>query len=302
MAVIPCSMPARFATSIAVICPHLSGASFGNAGGGLRSRPILGSSVGPWLIGRTGEHDTDAESHVMTDQPIALDAYEDLAESYAALVDTKPHNAYYERPATLSLLPDVEGKKVLDVGCGPGAYAERLLDRGAQVVAVDVSPRMAELAKARTRGRAEVHRADIAAPLSFLETASFDLVLGPLVMDYVRNWRATFGEFHRLLHPGGHLVVSVTHPFFDFTYFKSERYFETELVASEWKGFGPKRVRVPSYRRSLEDTVNPFLESGFQIERLLEPKPTKELCDADPRHFEELGRQPCFLCIRAVKP
>jgi 2-polyprenyl-3-methyl-5-hydroxy-6-metoxy-1,4-benzoquinol methylase len=53
-------------------------------------------------------------------RPIALEAYEELAESYAALVDTKPHNALYERPATLSLLPEVRGKRVLDAGCGPG--------------------------------------------------------------------------------------------------------------------------------------------------------------------------------------
>ena len=55
----------------------------------------------------------------MSDKPIALDAYETLAEAYAAVVDTKPHNAYYERPATLSLLPEVRGKRVLDAGCGP---------------------------------------------------------------------------------------------------------------------------------------------------------------------------------------
>jgi len=45
----------------------------------------------------------------MNEKPISLDAYNTLAASYASLVDTKPHNAYYERPATLSLLPDVAG-------------------------------------------------------------------------------------------------------------------------------------------------------------------------------------------------
>lgn len=39
--------------------------------------------------------------------PLALEAYEALAEAYAAAVDAKPHNALYERPATRSLLPDV---------------------------------------------------------------------------------------------------------------------------------------------------------------------------------------------------
>jgi len=50
------------------------------------------------------------------DQPIALQAYEALADAYAAHIDTKPHNAYHERPATPSLLPDVKGLRVLDAG------------------------------------------------------------------------------------------------------------------------------------------------------------------------------------------
>jgi SAM-dependent methyltransferase len=57
-------------------------------------------------------------------EPIAFEAYETLAEPFVARVDTKPQNAYYEGPATLALLPDVRGKRVLDAGCGPGAYAE----------------------------------------------------------------------------------------------------------------------------------------------------------------------------------
>ena len=55
-------------------------------------------------------------------KPIALEAYEVLAERYAAIVDSKGENAYVERPATLSLLPDVKGKRILDAGCGPGSY------------------------------------------------------------------------------------------------------------------------------------------------------------------------------------
>jgi len=56
--------------------------------------------------------------------PIALEAYAQLADAYAAMVDTKAHNAYYERPAMLGLMPDVKGKRALDAGCGSGRYAE----------------------------------------------------------------------------------------------------------------------------------------------------------------------------------
>lgn len=236
----------------------------------------------------------------MSDRPIALEAYEELADAYAAAVDTKPHNAYYERPATLSLLPDIAGKRVLDAGCGPGVYSEWLLNRGAEVVAIDSSPRMVALANERTGGRAAVRVADLNAPLTFLEEASFDVVVSPLVLEYVRDWRATFSEFRRVLVPGGSLVVSVTHPFFDYTYFKSTSYFETERVSSEWSGFG-RQVQMPSYRRSLEETLNPFAEAGFVITRVLEPKPTEQFKAADPKHYEELVQQPCFLCIQAVR-
>jgi ubiquinone/menaquinone biosynthesis C-methylase UbiE len=121
------------------------------------------------------------------EEPVVLAAYDALAESYAALVDTKPHNAYYERPATLSLLPDVKGRRVLDAGCGPGVYAEWLVRRGTEVVAVDVNENMVRLAQERLGTSVQVVRADLAQPLDFLADRSFDLVLSPLALDYVRD-------------------------------------------------------------------------------------------------------------------
>ena len=237
----------------------------------------------------------------MNDKPVALDAYEILAEAYASVVDTKPHNAYYERPATLSLLPEVKGKRVLDAACGPGVYSEWLLSRGAEVVAVDASPKMVELARQRLGATSDVQQADLSKPLNFLDSSSFDIVLSPLTMEYIEDWHSTFAEFYRVLRPGGYFVLSVTHPFFDYVYFKSDNYFETELVGGEWKGFGSVRVHMPSFRRSLSATLNPLIEVGFSLERILEPKPTDEFKEADPKHYKELSREPCFLCIRARK-
>jgi 2-polyprenyl-3-methyl-5-hydroxy-6-metoxy-1,4-benzoquinol methylase len=97
--------------------------------------------------------------------PVSRKAYDKLASSYSAHAPTKPHNAYYERPATLSLLGDVRGRRVLDAACGPGIYAEILADRGAEVVGFDASEKMVALAKERVRGRAEVRRANLEEPL-----------------------------------------------------------------------------------------------------------------------------------------
>ena len=236
----------------------------------------------------------------MNREPIALDAYERLADVYAARVDTKPHNAYYERPATLSLLPDVEGKHVLDAGCGPGVYTEWLVNHGATVVALDVSPRMVHLARSRLAGRAEVLRADLGEPLGFLQDESFDLVLSALALDYVEDWSRTFGEFHRILRQCGLLVYSGGHPMGDYMLHSSGNYFDVELLDLEWTGFGTP-IRVPSYRRPLSAMLNPLIEAGFALERVLEPIPTERFKEAAPAHYEELSRQPGFLCIRAAK-
>jgi 2-polyprenyl-3-methyl-5-hydroxy-6-metoxy-1,4-benzoquinol methylase len=237
----------------------------------------------------------------MADKPIAFNAYETLAEAYAAAVDTKPHNAYYERPATLSLMPEVKGKKVLDAGCGPGVYSEWLIKRGAKVVAIDVSPKMIELAKDRLGPIVDVRQADLSKPLNFLDSSSFDVVLSPLVLEYIEDWHSVFREFYRVLRPEGHIVFSVTHPFFDYIYFKSSNYFETELVGSEWRGFESVTVFMPSFRRSLSATLSPLVEAGFCLDKILEPTPTDEFKSADPKHYEELSQQPCFLCIRGKK-
>ena len=233
-------------------------------------------------------------------KPLALDAYEQLADAYAALVDTKPHNAYYERPATLSLLPDVAGLDIVDAGCGPGVYTEWLVDRGARVVAFDASPKMAALARARVGDRAAIHEADIEGELAFLGDDAFDVVLAPLVLDNVEDWSTVFRRLRRALKPGGLLVASVGHPFFEATYFKTEKYFETEQVSCVWRGFGLP-VEMPSYRRPLGAVINPVLEAGLELVRILEPLPTEEFRQADPVGNERLARQPSFLCIKARK-
>jgi SAM-dependent methyltransferase len=236
----------------------------------------------------------------MNQKPVALDGYEALADSYAARIDTTPHNAYYERPATLSLLPEVREKRVLDAGCGPGVYAEWLVNHGAKVVALDVSAKMVQFARERLGDRAKVIQADLCQPLDFLADSYFDIVLSALALDYVRDWNKTFREFYRVLRRPGLLVFSVCHPFAEFILRGTGSYFETELVNCEWKAFGTP-VNVPSYRRPLGTLVNHLLEAGFVLERVLEPIPTEEFKQVAPQDYEELCRRPGFLCVRAAK-
>src|SRR5215210_480226 len=126
-------------------------------------------------------------------------SYEGIASKYAETVDTQPWNAYYERPAVISLLPSLMNARVLDAGCGSGWYAEYLLGRGAAVTAFDLNSEFVALTRARVGERARVLRADLSAPLDFAGDGEFDVVACPLVMHYLKDWRAALGEFHRVL-------------------------------------------------------------------------------------------------------
>ncbi len=229
-----------------------------------------------------------------------MEAYETLAERYNTLIDRKPHNAHYDRPNTLKLLGNVEGKHILDAGCGPGKYAEELFSRGAEVVGFDLSPKMVSLAKERNDRPDNFFVHDLSKPLHMLDNEQFDMVVSALALHYVEDWNPLVKEFWRVLKKSGSVVVSIEHPFFVYTYFKSKKYFEVEAVSAIWKGFGG-RVKVPSYRRSLMDCLQPFTANGFYIDDLIEPLPVPEFEALDPRHFKELLEFPAFMCFKAIK-
>lgn len=227
-------------------------------------------------------------------------AYEELADSYNALIDHKPHNAYYDRPNTLKLIPETRGKHILDAACGPGKYAEVLMGMGATITGFDISPKMVAHAKERNKGAGNFFVHDMTNPLDMFENSTFDTVVCALAMHYLEDWNPAIKEFYRVLKPNGVLVISVEHPFFEFLYFKSKKYFEVEAVNATWGGFG-KRIKMHSYRRSLNECIQPITNNGFYIDQLVEPKPVPEFEKLDPRHYKELNEFPGFMHIRAIK-
>jgi ubiquinone/menaquinone biosynthesis C-methylase UbiE len=231
-----------------------------------------------------------------------LKTYEKIAQSYHKMIDYKPHNAFYDRPNTLSLFPEnIKDFEILDAACGPGKYAEILLSQGAHVTGFDFSPKMVDLAKKRNSNHQEnffVH--NLNDPLDLFNDQKFDIVLCALALDYIQDWHAVMGEFNRVLKPNGRLIISTTHPFFNHLYFKSKKYFKPQAVSTNWIGFG-KGIKMHSFKRSLHDTIAPITENGFYIEKLLEPKPTVEMKKSDPKTYKKLMNFPSFLCIKAIK-
>jgi SAM-dependent methyltransferase len=197
----------------------------------------------------------------------------------------------------LALLPDVAGKDVLDAGCGPGWYADRLAQRGARVVAVDLSARMVALADGRLGGRARVMQGDVSDLRGVFADASFDLVLSSLVLHYLADLSQTFREWARLLKPGGTLVFSTHHPLRPESV-RDPGYLQAHLIEEKWGWLG-EMMRY--YQRPLRDLTEPLADAGFVIERICEPTPSEAFKARDPKGYDQLCRVPAFIFVRARK-
>jgi len=100
-------------------------------------------------------------------------------------------------------LPPLGGGRLLEVGCGNGRMLEELAALGWQVAGVETDP--AAVCAARQRGL-EVHAGDLAT--AAFPAASCDLVLLMHVIEHVPDPRDLLRECHRVLRPGGRLVVA----------------------------------------------------------------------------------------------
>lgn len=232
--------------------------------------------------------------------PIAYHAYQELADSYSNLAPTKDYNAYYDRPAILSLLEDVNGQHVLDAGCGPGIYTEILINRKATVTAIDVSENMLNHAKDRNGDLAKYYLCDLELPLTFLNSEEYNGILSALTISYIKDLFILFKEFNRILKSGGWFVFSTEHPFFGYTYYGLDNYFDTQAVSSIWNSFH-KKIEMPSYYHSLSTITDSLLENNFIIEKILEPLPTLDFKAINPKSHEKLMKFPSFIHFKARK-
>ncbi len=105
---------------------------------------------------------------------------------------------------------NVQGKTVLDVGCGTGLYSIRLSEGGADVTAVDISSKMIDIARHKAQDRGQYiwyDQADMAR-LPY-ENRTFDMVVSVTALEFATDPLLALMEMARVLRPGGKLIVGV---------------------------------------------------------------------------------------------
>ena len=225
------------------------------------------------------------------------EAYDRLAAVWSSTTDEGPYNGLLERPALRSLIPaGLAGAVVLDAGCGSGAQAQWLLDQGADVVGIDVSPRMIEEAERRSGGRGRFLVADLAEPLP-LEPASLDGITCSLALHYLADWTVPLRSFASALRPGGWAVISLDHPAGPPLPSQRGGYFDTELLSDTWHKGGVE-VTQQFWRRPMGAVFGAFADAGFVVDRIAEPQPSEEALRRFPDELAGVVGIPWFIAYR----
>lgn len=220
------------------------------------------------------------------------------------------HKEVMLTPNLLRLIGDVKDKAVLDAGCGEGYLSRLLAERGARVTAVDFSDRMIELAEERTTDveTIQYEQANLE-NLNQLADGQFDLVISNMVVQDVSDLPAALIELHRVLKSGGYFVFSILHPCFitpesqweknkqgEKLYWKIDDYFKEGQFEQRFGTADP----VFGFHRTVSTYLNTLIKTGFIVEKVVEPKPSREQIDQYPA-FEEDLRKPDFLIVKVKK-
>lgn len=204
-----------------------------------------------------------------------IDGYALWAESYTA----EAHNPLMEieEMAVKSLLPEIQGKKCLDLACGSGRYLKWLKQKGARlVVGADLSIEMLKAAKSDSVVQSSFF------PLPFADD-TFDLIVCGLAVGHSPKLEQILCEATRVLRPQGILIYSDFHPFASL--FGWQRTFSTN---------NNETYSLEHYTHLYQEHFNSCAKAGLIIEAVQEPL----LGEHGPIEYAKI---PVVLALRALK-
>ena len=231
---------------------------------------------------------------------------------------------YLNTPAFFVLLPDVAGKRGLDIGCGEGYNTRLLAEHGAKVIGLDMSSVFVQQAKS-FQSRSSLNPEYLignAQELPFAD-ACFDFVTGFMSFMDIPDTETLLSEVWRTLKPGGFLQFSISHPCFDLPRRKNLRDAEGRTYAFELGGYferdrgkvaewlfsaappeaveGLSKFKTPNFNHPLSYWLNTLIQTGFVLEAFSEPMPDDQTVLEQP-NIQDAQVIAYFLITRARKP
>jgi 2-polyprenyl-3-methyl-5-hydroxy-6-metoxy-1,4-benzoquinol methylase len=236
--------------------------------------------------------------------------YDQVANEYARYLQALSEQTFSFNhdliiPLLLDQVGDVEGLAVLDAGCGEGIVARLLVERGAKVVGIDVSPRLVDLARAQdAQGKAIYQVRDLSRPLPEYQSA-FDVAVSNLVLNDVPDYRGFITTMGMVTKPQGRIVLSMNNPYSALIREKVHSYFDSGQATLY--NMARAGVTVYYFHRTFAEYVTAFREAGFVLKNLVDVKVPEAIVENLPEQLKQLpyshmhGRFPFFMILEFVR-
>lgn len=231
---------------------------------------------------------------------------------YKALRDNElSYNDLLEQPAMAKMLPDLNGKSVLDLGCGYGHNCIDFVRRGAsRVVGVDISEKMLDVAKSESSDD-KIQYVNMSMTDIDNLNEKFDFIYSSLAFHYVEDFDEFAKKMFSVLDSGGELLFSQEHPIITATvdgnghFNKDENGKRVSYTFSNYNESGERKIHwyvdgVIKYHRTFSNVVNALTKTGFVIEEICEPVPEEWAIKKLPTAVKEYIK-PNFLIVKARK-
>ena len=237
--------------------------------------------------------------------------WEQYAEKFGKVYALR--HLYFLGPALMNFLGDIQGKTVVDLGCGTGINSALCKDKGAQVVGVDISKEMLKIAWRSYSGIDFIY--GDAQELDKHIPKPVDIVFASQVFLTIQNRKkiqTIFKQVASILKPTGKFIFTDAHFFrrdmmYDdflalnfpkkFSYFKSGKLYDVILKS-------PNSTVTMHFKDTfwnLTDYLSFIKAGGFVIEDIYEPKPVQGIPMQYKKYFQHYFENPLYIFFKLKK-
>jgi len=206
------------------------------------------------------------------------------------------------------LFPPLQGKTVLDLGCGYGWHSQYAAAKGAlSVLGIDLSERMINEAKSRNAAENITYRVCGLEEYEYPEGA-YDFVISNLTLHYIADLDPVFEKVFQTLRPGGIFLFNIEHPVFT-AGINEDWLYDQNGTPSAWpidNYFYPGERQtiflgqcITKQHHTLTQILMGVIHAGFSLENIEEAQPPEEMMDL--AGMKDEMRRPMMLLVRARK-
>lgn len=221
------------------------------------------------------------------------------------------------------ILPNVlrlvspQGKRVIDIACGQGYFSKAFAEAGAQVLGIDISPNLIDIAE-KSKSDSLNFAVSPAHAIPQAQSEDFDVAVIVLALQNIKEMPETLKEAARVLVPSGKLVLVLNHPCFripkesswgfdekeNVQYRRLDSYNSSSSVEMDMNpGQKTDKVKTTSFHKPLQDYFKALSSAGFVVTGLEEWISHKKSEEGPRAQAEDTARKefPMFLTIVAQK-